>query len=170
MKEALMVFGCTLFGLVVPVVTFRWRKVSLEESLFWIFLGVMASVLSPFYLGIAGFPKHLLILLGITLFFCYGLSNLVAHWWADAGYAIGLGAYSWTLHWFIMKFFPSFHYMKWFILICMSFSAFFIIFSLDFHETHNVKRIKKGKIVIAVMGAVFTVVKFSVILVDAFSS
>lgn len=160
------------FGLVIPIWMIRplWEKQSgvlVKIGLFSIILGLVVGGVAPVYLKTSAQTHFLCMVIGATIFFSFGLANLITYYWGDAGYAVSLACFSWFVHSLVIpRLSPEPIFTKGFVVFCLIVAAAFFVNSLDVSRKKPKEKPKKGKIVIAVLGGLITAVKFTIILFD----
>jgi len=170
--EIYFILVMMIFGLMIPITMIRplWEKQSdalIKIGAFSIILGLIVGGLAPTYLKATGEVKFYFLLMGAAIFFSFGLANIITYYWGDAGYAVSLAAFAWFIHGLIVpKMGPNPIVTKTFVVFCLTISAAFFVNSINFSRNRIKEKPKKGKLMIAIFGGVFTVVKFTIIIVD----
>jgi hypothetical protein len=171
--EVAFVLSALIFTLLIPILFIRPLWGVRSEIVFKIGLvstaaGLMLGVATPVYLDLGASDTFFLLLAGSLIFFCFGIANLITYWWGDAGYAVCLCCCAWFVHW-VTTTAPSFSGvlgLRVLVLIYLFFSSIFLINALPFSCTRSEAKIKKGELVIAIFGAIITLIKFLVIIIE----
>ncbi|TNE44246.1 MAG: hypothetical protein EP343_31340 [Deltaproteobacteria bacterium] len=142
----------------------------LKTGIFCLMAGALLGGITPVYLELDPWTRWLFAAGGGAMVWTMGLSPIAAYWLDDAGFALGFCGLAWSLHYAINNYVSVFGtgpmILKAGVMLFLLLSSGFLIAGLDFQRKETGNKRNLGKVVVTVIGGIFTAIEFVNLIMD----